>query len=302
MKYIFIILMMFVTSFTWSQHQYLFHENFEGANHQMISSTHNDSTPDWVINSSLQSSGYNCIYLYARNLPEDTLEGYSISTPKVYYSSAFTNYYLTFKHIAKIHQFDYARIEVRNFSTSGDSTQWKKVIFSDTSDCYLGTSQLITGGEFDALCYNTWAHSAYNLPPSNDWWKAESIDITEFLTDTITYQCFQVRFVYKNVYTNPFSLAWYVDDISIAYYPNLSVNDNSKINYNIYPNPTSDKFIIENSENIKSIYIFQIDGRLIRNIPVNESPIDISDLKPGVYIVKVTEKDNRNIIKKIVKK
>jgi len=71
---------------------------------------------------------------------------------------------------------------------------------------------------------------------------------------------------------------------------------------NIYPNPASNTFSIQNTGNISSVEIFDMAGRLVSSVAENSSfdKIDISRLKDGYYIIRLIRKDNNIIYKKLV--
>ncbi len=79
--------------------------------------------------------------------------------------------------------------------------------------------------------------------------------------------------------------------------------ENISNNIDIYPNPANDFIFIRNSENIKSISISDISGKIISENEYknsNEISIDISKMAKGIYFIKLT--DNKNIFtKKIIK-
>ena len=70
----------------------------------------------------------------------------------------------------------------------------------------------------------------------------------------------------------------------------------------IYPNPISDKINIESTKKLKSIEIYDIAGKKIKSIVVNnyKHTIDVSDLHSGVYLIKL-QMGEAVIIEKIIK-
>ena len=72
---------------------------------------------------------------------------------------------------------------------------------------------------------------------------------------------------------------------------------------NVYPNPVSDKLYIEVETEIEEVAVYDIYGRLqVTETPSHQGDlsIDLSDLKSGIYFVKIyTEKGN--IVKRIIK-
>ena len=68
----------------------------------------------------------------------------------------------------------------------------------------------------------------------------------------------------------------------------------------IYPNPTSSKVTINSNFNIKSIQVYDIQGRILETIIGNNKILDITDKANGVYFLKITTKKGSKI-EKVVK-
>lgn len=68
--------------------------------------------------------------------------------------------------------------------------------------------------------------------------------------------------------------------------PNLSVGDNLKRLFQIYPNPAGDSIFLEAGERIESVSIFDMYGRRVMYQPVDalNSQLDISYLSSGQYL------------------
>lgn len=93
----------------------------------------------------------------------------------------------------------------------------------------------------------------------------------------------------------------YIDDIEVrgcveTLMPEIIASDRSSVaELNIYPNPTIEgqEFILENKSLslIKEVSIYDLNGQLLRSIPVNntnrEIPLKSEDLTAGMYLVKV---------------
>ena len=82
----------------------------------------------------------------------------------------------------------------------------------------------------------------------------------------------------------------------------LSTNNNILTdNISIYPNPVNDILNIKSKDNQKiSFVIIDINGREIISKTSNDNNINVSNLKKGIYFVKITN-DNSSITKKIIK-
>lgn len=92
---------------------------------------------------------------------------------------------------------------------------------------------------------------------------------------------------------NDNKVAWYE-------YTGLSTNDFSKNNLTIYPNPTYNFVTIDSSENISEMSLFTIQGKKLE-LQIDLDKIDISNLTPGIYFLKVKFENNSEVTKKIIK-
>lgn len=83
----------------------------------------------------------------------------------------------------------------------------------------------------------------------------------------------------------------------------LSINDYLTSKFKIYPNPANDILHLTLEENDFSIKIFNLLGSEIRDYQtnVNNKTVDISNIKKGVYIIKIFSGKEREIIKFIKK-
>ena len=104
------------------------------------------------------------------------------------------------------------------------------------------------------------------------------------------------------VYENGKTSASVIDNISIKK-NTVSIIENN-ISLNIYPNPVNDRLYIEAETVIEEVVVYDVYGRVqnLRNSETQKlrNSIDVSDLKSGIYFVKInTEKGN--IVKRIIK-
>jgi hypothetical protein len=78
-------------------------------------------------------------------------------------------------------------------------------------------------------------------------------------------------------------------------------NDNfTNNNISFYPNPAKSNININNTENIEQIDIFDLSGRLIKYKVSDFKNIDLSDLSPGTYILKVSLDSNKFLNSKLI--
>lgn len=81
---------------------------------------------------------------------------------------------------------------------------------------------------------------------------------------------------------------------------NLDVADSRDFKFNVYPIPVQDKLFL--SENIFYTYeIYDLIGQKITSSKITNKYIDVSNLKKGIYILKVKSINGITISKKIIK-
>jgi len=83
----------------------------------------------------------------------------------------------------------------------------------------------------------------------------------------------------------------------------LSVSDNTfETQINLYPNPVKDSFTIINKSNytLENLSIYDMLGKLVLQTNNTNNTIDVSTLKNGIYLVKITSNSNQTTIQKIV--
>ena len=93
-----------------------------------------------------------------------------------------------------------------------------------------------------------------------------------------------------------------VDYIRVYQADALSTTDNQTANQvKVYPNPVKDILTI-NSEDLKSYSVYNILGQEVKKDNLDSSnQINLSDLKNGIYILKLQNKENNHFTKKIIK-
>jgi hypothetical protein len=84
----------------------------------------------------------------------------------------------------------------------------------------------------------------------------------------------------------------------------LAVNDPSKkvAIVKIFPNPVQDYVNIESDKNFVAYEIIDESGKMVVSKDFNSSKIDISNLKAGVYFIKLKSLSNETNVVKFIKK
>ena len=79
----------------------------------------------------------------------------------------------------------------------------------------------------------------------------------------------------------------------------LSVDEVNKVKLSIFPNPTSNYWIIKAKNEIKSISLYDISGRKIlqKRPSVKNVEINAQSLPSGVYLLKVNKTNTFRVLK-----
>lgn len=88
------------------------------------------------------------------------------------------------------------------------------------------------------------------------------------------------------------------DSQSILPYSNGQISDQYRLTEDIkvFPNPAIDYIQISNVSSVKKIVIFDIIGKEIKSfIHYNNAQHDVSELKSGMYIIKMLNEKNKVI-------
>lgn len=91
--------------------------------------------------------------------------------------------------------------------------------------------------------------------------------------------------------TNQFSIN--IDDIKLYRSYNTDVAEVEMNMFSIYPNPTTEKLMIESQVVVNQYDIYDITGAMIMSKPINEKSfeIDVSELPVGTYLIKMSAND-----------
>lgn len=90
--------------------------------------------------------------------------------------------------------------------------------------------------------------------------------------------------------------------VSATFNETLSTNDITQTdNFNLYPNPTNTGFITITSSNsdVINVQVFDILGKEVKNEVITNNSLDVSSLRTGMYLVKITQ-NNASTTKKLV--
>ncbi len=88
---------------------------------------------------------------------------------------------------------------------------------------------------------------------------------------------------------------------SIIFDNSAAVADNEIMSFSLYPNPAKETLFINSSHTVSSIVIFDITGKQVLQLAeLTNNQVNISNLNPGVYMVKVGDNHNNYTTQKLV--
>jgi hypothetical protein len=91
----------------------------------------------------------------------------------------------------------------------------------------------------------------------------------------------------------------------IANTVNTSVKTKELGKLQVYPNPVANRLYINLPSNEQqsgtSVQFFDITGKIMLNEPLNSGYVDVSALKPGLYLIKVTNSNGNIFVGKVIK-
>jgi len=131
---------------------------------------------------------------------------------------------------------------------------------------------------------------------ANQW------EVLQFNFDTVidlsnTYSKASIFFDFGNAGD---SSTYYWDDVYFGPYNEISINENANI-ISVYPNPTSEIFVVNGIDNIQTIDIYSLNGQKANFRKISNNSFDISSLQEGIYIVSILTEDGHTYSTKISK-
>jgi hypothetical protein len=79
-----------------------------------------------------------------------------------------------------------------------------------------------------------------------------------------------------------------------------SVFEDNAISILISPNPITNQFFISGIEQVVSMILMDMNGKIVKTLNEKEKSHDVSNLKPGMYFLEVRD-ENRTYMIKVMK-
>lgn len=95
----------------------------------------------------------------------------------------------------------------------------------------------------------------------------------------------------------PWAYLWLFSGVDLT-----DASEEQTANIRIYPNPSDTMIFLQNIPDLKKpkVWIYSVDGKLLDKPALEANAIDVSGLKPGVYILKIQAKKKFKYTEKIV--
>ncbi|AXG70146.1 MAM domain, meprin/A5/mu [Kordia sp. SMS9] len=130
---------------------------------------------------------------------------------------------------------------------------------------------------------------------SSDPWGSSLVDLSAFSGEI------RLRFTGKSGVSSPFDSDTAIDLIQINEFQVLATPEvTSDLGIVMYPNPVEDIIHIQSTQNIQTIKIFSIQGKLLLAISAvanKEIKIPASNFETGIYFVEITNNQKKQVIK-----
>ena len=93
---------------------------------------------------------------------------------------------------------------------------------------------------------------------------------------------------------------YYFDDFSVSE-STLSIKEVAQP-IHVYPNPTHNSFSVSSNALMRSMSLFDINGKLQKHWDMPQVHYELSFLKKGLYFIEYQTEKNANRVAKIIKK
>ncbi len=153
---------------------------------------------------------------------------------------------------------------------------------------YFHTNTWQVDPDKDLVIYITWGDNG-DYVPQND---AFAIVGEKTSFTSVLYKNYDILGVGSdNVYISYIRPAIKIGKSEIS---EIQTTGNNRMDISIYPNPTTGilHFILPNEEQINQIQILSLSGRIINTKQIKQNTIDISQLQPGIYLLRITTPNN----------
>lgn len=237
-------------------------EDFEGSSSIFSTSSSSGNASAWSVTSSFANNGSKSDSNVVQMGDTIYLTSNSFSTINYSYVS------LEFFHIAKIHLFDQASIEI----SSDNGASWTQLTGSE----YMGSGFFSPNNYFSSLSYPTWLPANFTAVPQNSWWKKEKFDLSGIASSANA----KIRFVLVDADNNGArgSYGWLLDDIEVIgapcelISPSISITGQSFKGKIFTKGPYNITADVQDASGISTVKLnYSVDGGPVSSITMNNT-------------------------------
>jgi gas vesicle protein len=95
---------------------------------------------------------------------------------------------------------------------------------------------------------------------------------------------------------------YYWDDMYFGVYTDVNELNASVNNASVYPNPAENNLYIRSNTTVTQVAIYNVLGARLKEVGNPSNSINVSDLKSGVYIIKMTDSNGKTVTSVFLKK
>ena len=95
---------------------------------------------------------------------------------------------------------------------------------------------------------------------------------------------------------------YYWDDIYFGVYNDVNDLNPSNSNVSVYPNPADNNLYIRSNTTFSKVDIYNVAGTLVKEYGNVIQSVNVGDLKAGVYIIRLTDKNGNTVTSRFIKK
>ena len=191
------------------------------------------------------------------------------------------------------------QLEQKNFALENDKTYsltfeaWAAadriiaVTIEDPNNGYqqLGTSE----GEGNIAGRSKWD---INITTAKTTY-TRTLAVDKMLANTVT------KFAFLMAQTSDMV---YLDNVVLKEISAVSVRDNKTNVVKFYPNPAANNLYITGNTTQSKVEIYNLVGKQVKDYSNVSQSVNVSDLKSGVYLIRLTDVNGKTVISKFIKK
>lgn len=164
--------------------------------------------------------------------------------------------------------------------------------------CQYGISQYQDHYKVDVLNTNTgsWTtlwDAVYQPEWVNQFQEPVILDLSQYQGQNI-----RLRWRAHNNGSDVLTYSWFIDNVKVIVTDTIdNVNEVVPSDISIYPNPVNNLMTIKAEEEIQHISVYNILSVKVMEMTLNnkEAVIDLSNLEPGMYLIEILGKNEKNI-------